>query len=411
MDNAPLSLELVPIDVPASDQAPARPPAAPQSSPTTSSAHDVVAAAQASLDAHAIEIRPLERTFAKPAPVPAPGVGPGVASPASADAFIAQALREYAQGHLDAPLWDRALKQSNGDAEAAAATYIRARAIALRMLDRKRRETAKRAAAQLPDDHDSAMLPERGLWQRYKLAIVAAALIVPAGIAGAMFAASRGDEAVEPVPVAARAHKAPAAAPAPAPTAAVADHAGAKPSSSDALAQKVQELRDAGNYNVMVLFATEWTRKDPASATAWDALRVGYVHLRQYEDARNAAKKAVQLAPDDARLWRNLGAVNMDIDDPEAALAAYEQAAARNGADVDSLNAVAMLQARLGRPAEAKAAFERAAAAGPGDAVTACLRSGVAQMTAARDAYTLSRQVRAIDDRCHGRGEPVAAAR
>jgi hypothetical protein len=30
-------------------------------------------------------------------------------------------------------------------------------------------------------------------------------------------------------------------------------------------------------------------------------------------------------------------------------------------------------------------------------------------MPAARDGYTMSRQVRAIDDRCHGRTEPVAA--
>ena len=31
-------------------------------------------------------------------------------------------------------------------------------------------------------------------------------------------------------------------------------------------------------------------------------------------------------------------------------------------------------------------------------------------MTPARDAYTLSRQIRAIDNRCHGLGDPVAAA-
>ena len=104
--------------------------------------------------------------------------------------------------------------------------------------------------------------------------------------------------------------------------------------------RKVQELRDAGNFNVMVLFATEWTRKEPDNAAAWDELRIGYVHLRQYEDARSAAKKAVQLAPDDARMWRNLASVNMDLDDPEGALAAFEQASARNSTDVDSLHAI-----------------------------------------------------------------------
>ena len=119
----------------------------------------------------------------------------------------------------------------------------------------------------------------------------------------------------------------------------------------------------------------------------------------------------MQLAPDDARLWRSLAAVNMDIDDPEAALAAYEQAAARNSVDVESMQAIALLHARLGRPQESKAAFDRAAAANPADPVTACLRAGVAQMPAARDGYTLSRQVRAIDNRCHGRDDAVASAR
>jgi tetratricopeptide (TPR) repeat protein len=403
MDNALQRLELVPMDDAPGEEAP--PPAAPsppppKSSPTISLAQEAAIAAEASLDANAIDIPPAERTFSN------------AASSQSGDAFIAQALREYAQGHFDTPLWDRALKHNNGDPEAAAAMYIPARAVALRMLDRKRREAAKRSAAREPDD-DGPMIPEPSLWQRYKAAIVAAALIVPAGIAGAVYMASRGEDAVAAMPIAKRAvaARAPAAAPAPAAPTAVELAAAKAAKDNAALAAKVQELRDAGNYNMMVIYATEWTRKQPNNVTPWDELRVGYLHLRQYEDARNAAKKAVQLAPDDARLWRSLAAVNMDIDDPEGALAAYEQAAARNSTDVESLNAIALLNARLGRAQESKAAFDRANAAAPGDAVTACLRNGVAQMPAARDAYTLSRQVRAIDNRCHGRSDPVTAAR
>jgi tetratricopeptide (TPR) repeat protein len=404
MEKSRLSLELVPMDAPGSEEEPAASPPTQQPSTTTTPAQDVVAAAEAALDSHSIDIKPVERAFPKRAPVPPLPVAPAV-SGSSADAFIAQALREYAEGQLDTPLWDRYLKQNEGNAEAAAAAYIPARAVALRMQERKRREAAKRAAAQTQGEDNASMLPAPSFWQRYKLAVVAAALIVPAGIAGAVLISSLGEETAA-TPVAAQTRKAPAAAPAPRPTA---DKAAVKPAPSVPLAQKVQELRDAGNFNVMVLYATEWTRKEPENATAWDELRVGYVHLRQYDDARNAAKKAVQLAPDEARLWRNLAAVNLDLDDPEAALAAYEQATARNSVDVDSLNAIALLHTRLGRAAEAKSAFERASAASPGDPVTACLRSGVAQMPAARDAYTMSRQVRAIDDRCRGRTEPVAA--
>ena len=401
MKNVSLSLSLVPMDEAPGEEAPAT-PSAPEPSTTTTRAQEAVAAAEASLDA--IEILPVGRTPAR-APAAAPAVDP----------FVAQASREYAAGELDKPLWDRAQSQSNGDAAAASQAYVRARAVMLRMADRERREAIKRAAAvAVSKADDEPMPPELRWWQRYRLALVAAALIVPAGIAGAVYLSSRGEDAVGAAtsPAARRTAPAPAAAASPAPAQTAAELAAAKEAQATAaLAAKVQELQDAGNFNVMVLYATEWTRKQPANATAWDQLRAGYVQLRQYEDARAAARKAVQLAPDDARLWRSLALVSMDIDDPEGALAAYEQAAARNSADVESLQAIALLQARLGRPPESKAAFDRAAAVDPADAVTACLRSGVAQMSPARDAYTLSRQVRAIDNRCHGKSDAVASTR
>ena len=83
-----------------------------------------------------------------------------------------------------------------------------------------------------------------------------------------------------------------------------------------------------------MLYAVEWTRKEPNNPTAWDQLRMGYMYLRQYDDALSAATKAVTLAPDDARLWRNVGEINLDIDDPRRALQAFEQAATRNPHDV-----------------------------------------------------------------------------
>lgn len=377
-------LELTPVAHPAAN---ADVDTSPKEAPT---------AAEASLDA--IEIRSLER------PVPK------VNAAGAADAYIAQASREYAQGQIDKPLWDRAMTQSNGDASAAAATYINARAVALRIFDRKRRETRAPAAAERNDDPHAR---RDGVWQRYKVAVVAAAAIVPAAIAAALFMTSRGEEPAAQV-AAAKVPAARVAAPAPPATVAAmaAQHAVAKSAQENAaLEKKVQELRDAGNYNVMVLYANEWTRKDAGNAAAWDALRAGYVELHQYEDARSAAKRAVQIAPDDAVLWKHLAAVNLDLDDPEAALGAFDQAAARNSVDVDSLHAIALLQTRLGRTQEAKAAFDRAAAASPGDPVTACLRNGVAQMPPARDGYTMSRQVRAIDNRCHGRPDAVAPAR
>ena len=48
---------------------------------------------------------------------------------------------------------------------------------------------------------------------------------------------------------------------------------------------KVQELMGAGNWNVLVLHAAEWTRKDPTYADAWKYLAVGYANMRQHDDA------------------------------------------------------------------------------------------------------------------------------
>jgi len=388
MDNAPLRLELMPIDESATAEAPT--PAAPEKpSATTDRLQDSVAATEAALDA--IDITPIGRPALK------------LTDTQSIDPFVAQALREYASEKVDNPTWERALAQVNGDVPAAETVYVRSRAAVLRAQDRLRREA--RQAALAAHDNDPPYVEPPPAWQRYKLAIVGAAVVIAAIVAG-IYMTSGGDEPSGAV--AAVTSRSAAKAPAPPAANAVA----VKPvQASVAFDKKVQELRDAGNFNVMVLYATEWTRKEPDSAAAWDQLRAGYVHLRQYEDARSAARKAVQLSPDDARMWRNLANVNMDLDDPDGALAAYEQASARNSTDVDSLHAIALLNTRLGKPQEAKGALDRAAAASPGDPITTCLRSGIAQMTAARDAYTISRQVRAIDNRCHGRAEAVASAR
>ncbi len=40
------------------------------------------------------------------------------------DRFMAEAAHQYAEGHLDQPLWDRAFAQANGDKEAAVAAYL-----------------------------------------------------------------------------------------------------------------------------------------------------------------------------------------------------------------------------------------------------------------------------------------------
>lgn len=400
MKSTPPSLELIPMDQPSVD------PPAPR-------------------DPEDIEIVPLDR------------VRPVVAAPEDkSDRFAREAAQQYAEGHIDQPLWDRAFAQANGDRLAASQIYLRARATALRLLDREHRQEQRpmvatmTAKVALPPVDDAADIDEdapvdlggtRG-FARYRIAIVAAAVFVALAVGGWLFASLRNADDV-PATVAAAPPPVPrvpaVGAPSAArPPAAAADaKAGsaaviaAQPAATPEFMKKIQELRDAGNWNVLVLYVVEWTRREPANPIAWDQLRAGYVTLRQFDDALGAANHAIQLAPRDPRMWRNLGEINENLDDPTGALSAFEKAASLDPADVDSLRHVGLLEARLGHAQESKLAFDRALVVSPGDATALCMRTSVAQLPVmARDAYTTARQIKAVDVKCRGAVDPVATS-
>ena len=165
--------------------------------------------------------------------------------------------------------------------------------------------------------------------------------------------------------------------------------------------KKIQDLADAGNWNLFVLYAVEWTRREPANAAAWDRLRVGYVNMRQYDDAVVAARKAAQLSPQDARMWRALGEVQMEVEDNKGALRSFEQAVVLDAQDADSLKHVGVLSGRLGQAQAAKAALDAALAIRPDDANVLCLRSALAQsQVPVKDTQVASRQAKPFDESC-----------
>ena len=100
MDNAPLRLELVPVDDATSNKAPA---ASRRNNPsaTTERLQDAATATAAALEA--IDICPVGRP------------APKLSDTQSIDPFVAQALREYASEKVDNPTWERALAQVNGE--------------------------------------------------------------------------------------------------------------------------------------------------------------------------------------------------------------------------------------------------------------------------------------------------------
>ena len=255
-------------------------------------------------------------------------------------------------------------------------------------------------------DVDQALrLGNRSPFARYGTVMIAAAIVVALAVGGwltyrsstpspprssLLSPASGPAKAVAPGSAAAA--KPAASVPLPKPT-------GASPE----LLRKIQELRDAGNANVLVLYLVEWTRKEPTNSTAWDQLRAGYATLKQYDDALAAAKKAQELSPEDARLWHNLGVAHADAGDPVSALRAFDQAVARDDQDADAFRQIGILNAQLSQIQEAGRAFDKALALRPGDHVALCMRTAVAALSSApKDTYATAKQVRAIDAKCRG---------
>ena len=171
--------------------------------------------------------------------------------------------------------------------------------------------------------------------------------------------------------------------------------------SNEDFAKKVAELKAAGNWNVLVLYGVEWTRKLPDSADAWNELGMGYAKLRQFGEAQEATAKAAQLAPNNFEIWQRLGEIDMAMQQPVAALAAYEKAAALNGRDVTSLVQIGSLNVQLGHLPEAKVAFARALDVSPTDVDALCGAASIAQKEGrTQDADVIARQLKAADQSC-----------
>ena len=398
----PFSLELIPGDPPPHATAPTAPPASPSGG---------VALSLAAADVASPIVAPQERKASPPeaAPMSAP---PAVET----DPYLQQAVREYAQGLVDQALWDRALLDAQGDKAAAAGTYLRARGVALRVL----RKRVAHDATMSPDEdttEERRRFVRRIVWKRYAYAALGAAAMAMAATTFVLYLGSDADNgpvatpltAAAPATVAADTAQAagrqrPTARPAIAPTRSndPASHAAAL------LQAKIEELRAAGDWNAFAEHAVQWTRLEPSNPAAWDQLRAASIYLGQYENAVAAARKAVEVAPQQAMLWRGLGEANVARGDPAAAIAAFRQAVARNPDDVPSLQAIGLLATRLGDTTEASAAFDRALTVRPGNTYTTCLRSGAALLPSTRDASVAARHVADLEAKCRGAVVPSA---
>jgi tetratricopeptide (TPR) repeat protein len=363
---------------------------------------------------------------AEPAAAPARAAPPppaDIAESAAADPFLAAAIREFDAGHVEQPLWVRAIGQTSGNVALARTAYLRARAASLRVEKRGKRAarlTRRADAPQFAEDSDTLarapagrVRPAKGApgtLDRKRVAIAAGGLAAIAAIAA--FVLLQPGSAPPPA--------APAqAVPSPGATAAAKAEAAKKAESGGAgaamsnedFARKIQEFKDARNWNVLVLYAVEWARKQPASPDAWKELGAGYLKMRQYDDALEATRKAAQLSPSDFQLWQDLGHINVALRQPAAALAAFEKATELNPRDVTSFVQAGAIAAELNRLPQAKAAFAAALEISPGDVDALCGSAAIARKESrTKDADAYVRQVKAGGQECRDAEAAAPAA-
>lgn len=326
------------------------------------------------------------------------------AAPAE-DRYLAQARREYTAGTIDAPLWTRACAQAGGDEQAALAAYLKSRATALRVLARGRvdarvsRSTTPAAGdterEQAQQDRAARMKAAPRVSVR-TLAIGAVVLVAGAG--AALFFVGGDDKPAAQVAIAKPAVpvavKAPVAVPVPPP-------AVAQESEEVRLVSRVIELREKGQWNPMVLLATQWTRQSPDDPLAWEALATGYIQLGQWQDAVDAGTTAVRLAPDNAVLWRQLGLAYIEVGRPRQALDALRRSVALNDNDAEAFAQIGLLASDLGELSEARSAFDRALVLVPTDVTSLCGSIAIAERQGRRrDAEPAERQLRGLQAKC-----------
>ena len=174
-------------------------------------------------------------------------------------------------------------------------------------------------------------------------------------------------------------------------------------------AAKVEQLKAAGNWNVVVLYASEWTRKRPTEAAAWSTLSQGYMHMRQHDEALDTANRATQVAPSDARAWQQVARINLALQRPVPALQAFEKASTLDERDLASLVQAGLLNVQLGQLAAARTAFDKALAVDP-EAIDAVCGDALVAQRQGRMKDADARRLKGPDGKCRDWAGTVSVA-
>jgi Flp pilus assembly protein TadD len=89
---------------------------------------------------------------------------------------------------------------------------------------------------------------------------------------------------------------------------------------------------------------------------AWERAYIGYANLRQFNDALVAATRAMELSPEEALLWRNIGHLSVTYRAAARKWNLYfDRALALSSDDADVLCGAALVAYRQGRMKDAGA--------------------------------------------------------
>jgi tetratricopeptide (TPR) repeat protein len=284
------------------------------------------------------------------------------------DEFLAKAAKEYQVGNVDQALWRRAADQCSHDASLMVPTYLRCRATSLQLQNQKEQSSQIQARGASstrgathpkvePDPREEIAStrfiggrPRSGKPKLWHAAAIVVALASAVAFVYVLVSPPENESAKQPI----ASHVATSLSQ-PVPSAGGTNAASPAPT----FAVTVKQLKSAGKWQLLVLNASEWTRREPDNAAAWNELSFGYARLGQFGDALDAATRAVQRSPDDAILWRNLGYLDLDVDRlPEAGIA-FAKALALRPDDSDALCGAALVAQRQAQPKDAGTAVKR----------------------------------------------------
>lgn len=135
--------------------------------------------------------------------------------------------------------------------------------------------------------------------------------------------------------------------------------------SRESLRQEALRLQQAGLLAEAKQQYLSLLQQDDTDAEAWQGLGVVEYLLEEYENARSALSKAIDLNPDAARYYYSIALVFEKLDQIPLAARAYQQAIALDSSLLDAYNNLGNLVAEHGDLAQAERIFNQAIAADP----------------------------------------------